>query len=741
MSLRSVATILVLSCIITSVFGAPAAHAQSPLISAPTIDDVPQAVELPEDLTTEQIDGLLARLTDADIRRLLAEELRSRAEATASDEMATMDFVDFAAMRLDEMQAEIGERLPRWFKAIASLSDRRDEVAKRIGTAEHGPLGMVLAAALVVIIGAGAGALTGRMTQPWRIWLQTPQRGLYWDKVIRTLALGIVEVLPIFAFVTVSNPAISLLSGELGPLDRLQWIYTAGISYSWGGLVVARRLFAPKAPQIRIAPLPDDMARRVYRVIRLSAIIGAGSWVMGGTWLHLGFGFPPALLTVASGGTAVAGVLLYAVSVNFADIRKATEAVFGQDNAGAFARISVASAPWLLAVYVVGAYLFWVAHWVEQGQHHLLGPVGTLIVYLTLPIFDRLGREIIRSILRSPSDLAERFRGVFYRAWRVVIGLSALLTVLAFWGVHLVVFAYGDVAPLWMRTIADVAVTLLITWFVWELVKAALHSDRKFVAAGEDVDPALAPQATRLDTLTPLFRNVLLAFVATIGFMFILSSAGVDIGPLLASAGIIGIAVGFGAQALVRDIFSGMFFLIDDAFRVGEYIELTEELRGDVESISIRSLQLRHHRGPVITIPFGEMKHIINHTRDWILYKMQFRMNPDTDPQKFRKMVKKIGFEFMEHPDHGHKFFEPLKSQGVYYVDDDSALVFRVKFKCKPRAQFVLRREIYHRLRQAFEENGFKLARRKVEVVSNDPENAGDANRGGLPDDVIDSVA
>jgi len=76
--------------------------------------------------------------------------------------------------------------------------------------------------------------------------------------------------------------------------------------------------------------------------------------------------------------------------------------------------------------------------------------------------------------------------------------------------------------------------------------------------------------------------------------------------------------------------------------------------------------------------------------------------------------------EFMEHPVHGPKFIEPLKSQGVYYIDDDSALVIRLKFKCKPRAQFVLRRDIYHRMRVVFEEQGFKLARRKVEVVSAD---------------------
>jgi small-conductance mechanosensitive channel len=99
---------------------------------------------------------------------------------------------------------------------------------------------------------------------------------------------------------------------------------------------------------------------------------------------------------------------------------------------------------------------------------------------------------------------------------------------------------------------------------------------------------------------------------------------------------------------------------------------------------------------------------------------MSFRMEPETDPQKVKMLVKAVGKEFLAHPEHGPKFIEPLKSQGVYMIDDDSAQVFRVKFKCKPRAQFVLRREIYHRLRVVFAENGIEFARRKVEVVSSD---------------------
>ncbi|MEM6623544.1 MAG: mechanosensitive ion channel family protein [Pseudomonadota bacterium] len=134
-------------------------------------------------------------------------------------------------------------------------------------------------------------------------------------------------------------------------------------------------------------------------------------------------------------------------------------------------------------------------------------------------------------------------------------------------------------------------------------------------------------------------------------------------------------------------------------------------------SIPVRSMQIRHHRGPVITIPFGEIKQVMNHNRDWVIYKTSFRMEPDTDPQRFKKLVKEVGKEFLAHPDHGPKFLEPAKSQGVYCVDDDSALVMRVKFKCKPRAQFVLRRELCHRLREVFAENDRRLARRKVEVV------------------------
>ncbi len=143
-------------------------------------------------------------------------------------------------------------------------------------------------------------------------------------------------------------------------------------------------------------------------------------------------------------------------------------------------------------------------------------------------------------------------------------------------------------------------------------------------------------------TLLPMFKKILMVTIMIMVALIILSSLGINIGPILAGAGVVGIALGFGAQSLVKDIFSGVFFLIEDAFRVGEYIEMGE-LRGTVEAVSIRSLRVRHLRGALHTIPYGELKSLTNYSRDWVIMKLEFRVPFDTDVNLFKKIVKKVG--------------------------------------------------------------------------------------------------
>lgn len=141
------------------------------------------------------------------------------------------------------------------------------------------------------------------------------------------------------------------------------------------------------------------------------------------------------------------------------------------------------------------------------------------------------------------------------------------------------------------------------------------------------------PQDDRLLTILPILRNMLGIIIAAVAVMTALSELGVNIGPLLASAGIFGIAIGFGSQTLVKDIISGVFYMIDDAFRVGEYIQ-SGSYRGTVESFSIRSVKLRHHRGPIFTVPFGSLGAVENMSRDWSIDKFLVTVAFDTDIAK-----------------------------------------------------------------------------------------------------------
>ncbi len=153
---------------------------------------------------------------------------------------------------------------------------------------------------------------------------------------------------------------------------------------------------------------------------------------------------------------------------------------------------------------------------------------------------------------------------------------------------------------------------------------------------------------------------------------------------------------------------------MDDAFRKGEYVEI-EGIKGVVEKISIRSFQLRHHLGALHTLPFGEIKQLTNYSRDWVMMKLPLRVTYDTDVEKVRKLVKKLGQQLLDHPQVGHTFMQPLKSQGVYKMED-SAMIIRVKFMTKPGEQFVTRKVVYESIQDLFAREGIHFAHKEVTV-------------------------
>ncbi len=303
------------------------------------------------------------------------------------------------------------------------------------------------------------------------------------------------------------------------------------------------------------------------------------------------------------------------------------------------------------------------------------------------------------------------FRDLAERAISIVIFTMMVASVFMVWGVD-VFSGTGLLGTLW-----ELVFIVFMAYLAYMAVRILI--DRKVEEEGGNEEVGGGDEGghggrSRLATLLPLFRNFLLAVIVTMALMIGLSQLGVDIAPLFAGAGVIGLAIGFGAQTLIKDIFSGAFFLMDDAFRVGEYIDIGS-VKGTVEKISVRSMQLRHQLGTLVTVPFGEIQHLSNYSRDWVIMKLPLRLTYDTDVNKVNKLIKNLGKELLNHELIGKSFIEPLKSQGVFMMED-SAMIIRVKFKTRPGEQFQARKIIYAEIRSLFEREGIQFASREVKV-------------------------
>jgi small-conductance mechanosensitive channel len=348
---------------------------------------------------------------------------------------------------------------------------------------------------------------------------------------------------------------------------------------------------------------------------------------------------------------------------------------------------------------------------------------------LMAPAIDTVIRGLVRHLLPPMSGEGAVAASAYQSTKRSYINIGrvfavgvVVILIANAWNFDLRNLAAAGVGDRFASNLIEFIWLAAIGFIVYEMiglyVNRRLAKEQTTIAQTEDqiAGEGGGSGGSRLATVLPLLRISAQVAVVVIFGLLAIGSLGVDITPLLAGAGILGLAIGFGAQKLVTDVVSGVFFLVDDAFRVGEYVEVDGATTGTVEKISIRSMQLRHHRGPVHTIPYGEIPKLTNYSRDWVIMKLKFTVPFDTDPNKVKKIFKKIGAAMLEDPLFKDDFLEPFKSQGVFDIDD-VGMVIRGKFMAKPGTQFTIRKEIYNRVKAAFKENGIDFARREVRVA------------------------
>jgi small-conductance mechanosensitive channel len=472
-------------------------------------------------------------------------------------------------------------------------------------------------------------------------------------------------------------------------------------------------ILSPFAPEPQILSIPRDIALPIYKRLR-SGLWIAGALAVLALWLEQISAAEGLVTTGAIASAVVVATVLgkSAWSVQRAIWTSATTAA---------AALTWTTRNWhrAVTVYLILAVLITAVSRLvgTEASGLVIAPVVAAILSAILYAVFLLAVDATFGGARHAGGLElPSFRRWAERSVLIIACSVAACLVLGQWGV---VFLRDDGT---VRRIYTILLVLIATYIGWLAIQTAFNrkiAEERGTAGPRDEDSEEGGAGgTRLATLLPLFRNAVFIAVLAIACMIVLSSIGVDVAPLFAGAGLVGIAIGFGAQTLVRDVFSGVFFLVDDAFRIGEYID-TGTAKGTVEKISIRSLQLRHQNGPLHTIPFGEMTQVTNFSRDWVIMKIPIRVRFGTDTERVRKLIKKLGLELLEHPIVGEKFVEPLKCQGVYQMDE-LGIVMRVKFKTRPGDQFAARKVVYQKINELFEREGIAFGGREVIVRGTD---------------------
>ncbi|WFU10485.1 mechanosensitive ion channel [Rhizobium sp. CB3090] len=364
----------------------------------------------------------------------------------------------------------------------------------------------------------------------------------------------------------------------------------------------------------------------------------------------------------------------------------------------------------LYSVYAICLWLLWVANFLGLFW---LGVYAVILPGL-LSAVGRTAEAFAKG--RWPGDNKNSARMVLaVRGARAIVIAAAVAWITVIWHYDPNILARENPAiDAAVRGALKSVVILILADLCWQLSKAFI--DERLSVADHDASSlsAEAARAGRLRTLLPIFRNALAAIVIAAAVLTVLSEMGVQIGPLIAGAGIFGVAIGFGSQTLVKDIVSGIFYLMDDAFRVGEYIQ-SGSYKGTVESFSLRSVRLRHHRGPVFTVPFGELGAVQNMSRDWAIDKFLLRVPFNTDVAKAKKIAKQIGEQLKEDPEIGPQILETLKMKGVEQIGD-FGIELSFAFTVLPGRQTYIRRQAYTMIRDAFMENGIEFAQPTVQV-------------------------
>jgi small-conductance mechanosensitive channel len=523
-----------------------------------------------------------------------------------------------------------------------------------------------------------------------------------------------VDLVPIAAFAAAADALLPFVKpDEIVSITAVAVVNATVVARS--AIAVASQVLAPQGPTVDLLGINDETAGYWREWSRRLVILTVYGYFAAGAALLLGF--PAGGYEVATRvlGLIVAGLTAVLILQNRAPIARRIQGGSARGVSGLrILRARLAEVWHVVAlIYVSAIYGVWALHVPGGFETVIQATLVSVVAILAARAFDGTCEALLRRLFAISPDLRQRFPGLQRRAdlylssltqgLRVIVYLLAALVLLQAWGFGSFTWIASDVGRRAVGAATTIAITAIATLLAWEAISLAIEY---YLARQARSTPA-HQRRVRARTLLPLLHKVVAIVLIAMASLITLSELGVNIAPLLAGAGIVGIAIGFGAQNLVRDVITGMFILFEDTIAIGDVVTIGDAT-GVVEAVSIRDLRLRGDRGALHTIPFSAVTKVVNMTKDFAYASFDIAIAYSDDIDEAIEAIEALAKEFAEDQDWRDAVLGAFDPVGIAKFIENG-VVLHTQVKTLPGRQWDVEQTFNRRLKRRFDELGVSM--------------------------------
>ncbi|MDF1794628.1 MAG: mechanosensitive ion channel [Thalassobaculaceae bacterium] len=491
--------------------------------------------------------------------------------------------------------------------------------------------------------------------------------------------------------------------------EQIAVVVINAVAVQTGIGVLARLSLAPYAPHLRAIRIGDEMAAYLYIWVMRVTAVGVVGYLISQTALPLGAGYDGSHALEVAAAAVMTGMLLILVT----QLRPTVRATIRGSGRSVVRRRFADVWNLLASLYILVGFGIFVSG-AQDGFMFMLRATAISIAAVTVALtVQHLATKLLDRLFKVDEELEHRFPGLrkranlyrptLKRAIDIIIFVLAAVAILEGWNAGVISALDTQTQSAVLRSSGTILLVMIVCIVIWELTASGIAR----VLSGTNADGSPREASSRTKTLLPLLRRAVLVALIVFGGLIVLSELGIDIAPLLAGAGVVGLAIGFGSQALVRDVITGLFILIEDTVAVGDVVTAGGHT-GVVEDMSIRTIRLRDLEGSVHVIPFGDVTSVINLTKDFSYALLDVGVAYREDTDRVSEVIKSVADEMQADENWNALFLEPIDILGVQELAD-SAVVIRCRVKTPPIKQWGVKREMLRRLKKRFDAENIEI--------------------------------